>query len=59
MKQIEIIILDNYINRPINWTKKLTKRLLIKLLEFKNKLCLNIIILKRNDYIVVFKNNSI
>jgi hypothetical protein len=59
VKQIEIIILDNYINRPINWTKKLTKRLLIKLLEFKNKLCLNIIILKRNDYIVVFKNNSI
>lgn len=59
MKQIQIIILDNYINRPINWTKKLTKRLLIKLLDFKNKLCLNIIILKRNNYIVVFKNNSI
>lgn len=59
MKQIEIIILDNYINRPINWTKKLTKRLVIKLLDFKNKLCLNIIILKRNNYMVVFKNNSI
>lgn len=59
MKQIQIIILDNYINPPINWTKKLTKRLLIKLLDFKNKLCLNIIILKRNNYIVVFKNNSI
>jgi hypothetical protein len=59
VKQIQIIILDNYINRPINWTKKLTKRLLIKLLDFKNKLCLNIIILKRNNYIVVFKNNSI
>jgi hypothetical protein len=59
MKQIQIIILDNYINPPINWTKKLTKRLVIKLLDFKNKLCLNIIILKRNNYIVVFKNNSI
>jgi hypothetical protein len=59
MKQIQIIILDNYINPPINWTKKLTKRLVIKLLDFKNKLCLNIIILKRNNYMVVFKNNSI